>query len=347
MNDATPTLIDRARRLLETPVPPVEPEDAARLARHAFGYDGTARRLSGERDANFLVEAPDRAALVVKFINDAEPLAETDMQVRVLDHLEAARCPLARPRAVRTRDGGATVAATTAAGRMLRARAYSFVPGQPVATAPIDDETRRRTGRTAALTARALRDFSHPAASRLNLWNLCEVGHLAPLVRYIEPTDLADRLAAVVDHFVGHVLPEVPGLRHQVIHNDLSPSNTILCGEAGDPLGVVDFGDMNEAPLLAELAVAASYQISAETPARDLEVMTAAFEAVTPLTPDEQRLLPDFVMARLAARILIGGWRAELFPENRAYIQRSWTAARAAFQAMDAGRRAAGPNPRG
>jgi Ser/Thr protein kinase RdoA (MazF antagonist) len=70
---------------------------------------------------------------------------------------------------------------------------------------------------------------------------------------------LSDWLA----HFMQQVQPRLGGLRHQVIHNDLNPYNVLV-----DPqdhittVGLIDFGDMVQAPLINELAVACSYQLS-------------------------------------------------------------------------------------
>lgn len=41
---------------------------------------------------------------------------------------------------------------------------------------------------------------------------------------------------------------------------------------------------------------------------------------VTRLTPS---LLPDLILARIVARIVISEWRAERFPQNRTYVLRN------------------------
>jgi len=48
-----------------------------------------------------------------------------------------------------------------------------------------------------------------------------------------------------------------------------------------------------------------------------------------PLTAAELSLLPDLILGRLVARIIISEWRAERFlPENRAYVLRNTPRAR-------------------
>ncbi len=64
-----------------------------------------------------------------------------------------------------------------------------------------------------------------------------------------------------LDRFASHMVPLLPQLRAQVIHNDFNPHNVL----AGDPrneeiAGVIDFGDSVRSPIVQDLAVAAAYQ---------------------------------------------------------------------------------------
>ena len=42
-----------------------------------------------------------------------------------------------------------------------------------------------------------------------------------------------------------------------------------------------------------------------------------------PVAAAELDLLPDLILGRLVARIVVSEWRAERFPENRAYVLRN------------------------
>jgi len=318
------SLLSQARPMFETPPPDVSAEEAARIAQAIYGIAGQTKLLSGERDTNYRIAPEGAAPVVPKFINDAEPDAEAEMQAMALEHLAQTADGVAVPHAIPTLRNERFFRTATLNGQAVRGRCYSFLTGEPALMHGVDDAMRRSVGQTAARIGQALKGFHHPAAKRLNLWDLCQIAHLEDLLCCQDDPSLIGMLRAFLDHFQSAVHPKIPGLRHQAIHNDLSRSNMVVDpARPGRISGVLDFGDMIMAPLLSELAVAASYQISGDDPLHALRVVVGGFIDVTPLEPQEYALLLDFVLARLVCRILISQWRAEQFPGNRDYILRS------------------------
>ena len=119
--------------------------------------------------------------------------------------------------------------------------------------------------------------------------------------------------------------PRLAAQRTQLVHNDFSPDNTLISADASRRVcGIIDFGDVTVTALVNDVAIAAAYQLSDEpdllAPALDL---IAGYHATTPLTAGELDLLPDLILARIVARIIISEWRAERFGDNRAYILRN------------------------
>jgi len=329
------SLLSEARALFETPPPAVSPADAAWAALTFYRLEGSVKRLSGERDCNFLISPGDGRPQVLKFINDAEPDAEAEMQAAALDHLIRETDGVMVPQGLRTRSGERLFRATLPSGLPVRGRGYSYLSGDSALAHGVTDATRRSVGQTAARIGKALKDFQHPAAARLNLWDLCHVGDLAGLTADLAPSAVTDLIGVFLDHFNRVTKPSLGTLRRQVIHNDLSRSNLVVRAELPEQIsGVLDFGDMIEAPLLCELAVAASYQLSGDDPLAALRVVVSGFVEITPLEPVETRLLLDFVLARLVGRILISEWRAKQFPANRDYILRSNGQARTLMETL-------------
>lgn len=323
--------------LLTTSPPAVTLEEAAAVARAWYGA-ADCQPLAGERDRNFRLRRDDGSPLTLKFINAAESVAETEMQIAVLRHL-AGRCAVPVPAhlAPQGQDGagwfshqpaGANVAA-------VRVRAYSFLEGEPGSALRAEPAAWTALGRAAGELDAALADFSHPAAGRRFLWNVCEAPSMRPLLEAVEDAGHRRLLAGFLDLYASHTAPQLQGLPQQIIHNDLSASNLLTDASGLAVAGVLDFGDMVQAPRIAEIAIAASYQMTqTDTPMRVLDCMLDGYASVLALSPQERALTLDLVLARLAQRMVITAWRARQFPGNRDYILRSHAAATRLFDAL-------------
>lgn len=135
----------------------------------------------------------------------------------------------------------------------------------------------------------------------------------------------------MLERFDTYVKPVLDTLRTQVIHNDMNPGNVLV--NKLNPArisGLIDFGDMVKSPLIQDVAVAAAYQLGVgDDPLGDALPLIAGYHDVVPLQDQEIELLPDLIKTRLLTSLLIGSYRVNLFPENRAYLMVSFASARA------------------
>lgn len=342
-----PDALAQASQGFLTAVPQVSAADAAALAREVYGISGDVQPLSGERDRNFLVRAKDGSAVTLKFISAAESLAETEMQIAVLKHL-AGRCavpvplhhPLQLPAAAEASANPSPdwLDWQSPAGERLRVRCYSFLDGKPGGDLQRNATAWQAWGLAIAQLHGALADFAHPATERPFLWDARRAPLLHPWLEVVDDAPLRAQIAAFWTVFEQRLARLGPQLHTQTIHNDLSPSNLLASDDGLGIAGVLDFGDMLLAPRVADLAIAASYQMPlTEAPDAALAAMLAGYESLLPLTAAEQDLLPDLILARLTQRMVITAWRARLYPDNRVYILRSQATATALFRRMIGG----------
>lgn len=315
--------------ILAADTPEATADEARRLARTHYGLDAEATPLRSERDQNFLLRAKDGSCFVLKLSNPAQDPAVAQMQSRALDHIQQVDPALPVPRVVPTlseRWEFGWTAANHAAGI---GRLVTYLPGKPLAEFPLTLPRAAQFGRSAARLGRALRGFFDPAADHELLWDLKHAGRLAELVPLI--SDPADRrqVVAALDRFEHRVAPRLPGLRAQLIHNDLNPHNVLVRTEEPDGIcGIIDFGDMVHGALVNDVAIGAAYLMTTgDDPVAVTCAFVAGYSAVTPLEPEEVDLLPDLIATRHALTIAITAWRASRFPENAAYILRNRTAA--------------------
>jgi Ser/Thr protein kinase RdoA (MazF antagonist) len=313
---------------LSTPPPTLSPDEAASLVGQHFGLTGPLSPLTSERDLNYRLTTP-AGGYVVKLANPAEPAAVTRFQTLALIHLEGTTLPV--PRMVRTLDGATEVATPHGILRLL-----TYLEGHPMHLTPRSLGQAAAMGRMAARLSLGLQGFSHPAADHVLQWDIKRAASLRPLLPFVS-ADLRPLATEVLDRFDRDLAPLLPGLRAQVVHNDLNPHNVLV--DPADPAqitGVLDFGDMVQTPLICDAAVAASYQIDPAQAWQSLQTFAAAYHATLPLADEEARLLPDLTATRMLTTLAVASARAARYPDNAAYILRNVPAATAGLQALSA-----------
>lgn len=310
---------------LTTPRPELDERDAEALARRHYGRELVAHPLTGERDRNFRMTAQDGSVFVLKVSNPAEPRDIVNLQTSVLNHLAQTDPTLSVPRAVATAGGVYETLITLGDGRESILRMLTYLPGLPLSQSPQTTAQRRALGRALAQVDNALRDFDHPAADHALLWNASAAHRLKGMIDTIaDPARraMAERLMA---DYEAHALPKLATLRSQVIHNDFNLGNVLVRPDRTDEVAaIIDFGDAMRGPLVGEIATAAAYHLAdAADPLLNAAELIGGYHSALPLLHEERAVLLDLVIARLLVTVLITGWRAERYPDNRDYILRN------------------------
>ena len=301
------------------------------LAQH-YAISGKLEQLGGERDLNFRVMLADGTSRLFKLSHPLENPQVVDFHNQAMLQIER-NDPALPVQRVFASLGGRFVEPVEIEGQRMLVRLLSFVDGLPLhRVAHTSVNFRQNLGQALARFDLALDGFSHPAAGHVLLWDMQHAQRLRPRLKHIEPGVRRDRIEHSLDRFESQVLGKCATLRRQVIHNDMNPHNIIVDPDQPDVLrNILDFGDMVHAPLVNEVAVAASYQLGVAgdvlAPALD---MIRAYHQVNPLTGEELQLLPVLISTRLALSLCINYWRADLHPDNREYILRN------SYRAQDA-----------
>jgi Ser/Thr protein kinase RdoA (MazF antagonist) len=297
------------------------------LAQDHYGLTGELVALTGERDRNYrLQSAADGARYMLKVSHPSESALVADFQTQALLHIAATDPRLPVQRIVSTLSGVPSFVADPGDGLPRVVRLFSYLPGLPMPDAPRSTAQRANLARTLARLDRGLQDFDHPAGVLDLPWDIQRADAVCGLLVHIADPQrraLAERALA---RFERDAKPVLPRLRAQPIHNDFNIYNVLVDPIDTDRIaGVLDFGDMVHAPLIDDLAVAASYQLGYEgdDPLADIVPFVAAYHAVLPLQRAEIDLLFTLMTARLVMVVAISGWRASRYPENAAYVLRN------------------------
>lgn len=315
--------------LLQIDPPDISEFDAERIARDVYGVEAQARRLTGERDLNFLMSTRHGVKRVLKIANTGEQAAILDFQISALHHLAATDCASVVPQVIPAMSGETIVRTEDRTGRPHLAYMLSYIDGMPMANhAPLqgDAAAARQIGTFLGRLDAALAGFRHAAQARRLQWDLSLAADLRPKLMAVDDPAIRALALEALDRFEAEALPKLSALPRQVIHNDLNPHNLILGSAA--PLavaGVIDFGDMLEAPRANDVAVAASYHFHQGADAA--ASLVAGYHAAVGMSEEEMAMVPLLIGARSVLTVAIASWRAQLYPENRDYIQRNRPAA--------------------
>ena len=299
--------------------PALDPATVAGIVAAHFGLHGEFSPLVSERDQNFELHTAAGGRCVVKVTSTAELPETTAFQAALLRHL--ARVTGFRvPRIVPALDGREAIVVKD--GKTTHyLRVVSWVQGEQLEALPMDATLARRFGAVLARLDQALQRLEHPGDSPVLLWDLQRTSQVRDLLGHIDDVSVRAAVEKAVDDFEANVLPVSAELRSQVIHSDANPENVLL---SDDGFGFIDFGDAIRAPLVFEVAIAASYLRSAgNDPLEFIAPFVAGFAAVEPLTGNETGLLFDLVRARLATTLALMYWRLAARPADDPYRRKS------------------------
>ncbi|MBG6119779.1 MULTISPECIES: phosphotransferase [unclassified Sphingobium] len=310
---------------LTTKPPQVTPQDAETCARRFYGLELNAHPLSGERDRNFRMDGQDGRKFLLKFSNPAEAVEIVNLQTCVLNHIRQKDPTLPIPHMVAANDGAFETAIELDDGRLSILRMLTFLPGTPLHQSERTSQQRRALGHCLARLDRALEGFTHPAANHDLLWNVAAAHRLKGMIEGVADPARRQLLQNFMADYEASVLPQLKGLRAQLIHNDFNLGNVLVDPDDSEAVAaVIDFGDIVHGPLVGEIATAAAYQLGDDPdPLRGAAEMIGAYDAVLPLQHTEKAVLLDLVTARLVITVLITEWRAARYPDNYQYIMRN------------------------
>jgi hydroxylysine kinase len=329
-NRSDPTGSPDPLAAISTRAPRFAAKEIHDLLLEQYGLEGELQDLVSERDQNIRVRTVSGERFVMKIANTTEDPVVTDFQIKALLHIQSANCDVRIPEIVTTLDGA--VATKINDGEVMHiVRLVTYLPGIPVADVSSSVELAGSLGDCLAHLDLALCNFEHPGDRQVLLWDMQRASQMRSLIAHVTEPELRAAVTQCLDDFEADALPVFSQLRSQVAHNDLNPGNALVCSSDHSLVtGVIDFGDMVRAPLVVDVAIAASYLRSYADPLVFIAPFIAAYHRVMPLQEVERQLLYDLIRTRLITTIIILRWRLSERGENDAYSQEALASERGA-----------------
>lgn len=300
-------------------------EDAVRIAREHFGLGAVAKPLASHLDQNFLLHSGKRK-YVLKIANAALDPVSIDLQQKAMEHLAASPNRVDHQQPVRTASGERTVSVGDHEVWMV-----TYLDGRMLT----DVQPRTRTllrslGSLLGRLDRRLLEFAHPHAQRDYFWDLRLAGALRKYTRHIPGSAERSMVDRMLTRFEAQTLPRLSGLRLSPIHNDANDANIVVHGLGYEArvTGIIDFGDLLVAPVVFEVAIAATYMMLGEAdPVGVAAEVVRGYHEEYPLQESELEVLFGLICTRLCCSVLVSAFRSTIEPEN-AYVRvseaRAW-----------------------
>lgn len=310
-------------------------EVAQRLAEDIYGIAGVLTRLTSERDDTFMLRTAEGRNYTLKVANPAERADGIIFQTNALLHLAQTAPAVPVPRPVAARDGKLHPSYIGPDGSLRVMRMLTYLDGTLLHSVPATPPQASEIGRSLAILGRGLATFKDIPPDQKLLWDISHTLGLEHLIDHVG-SERQPAVRRVLAEFARRIPPAAPRLRRQIIHNDFNPHNILVAPDHPDRvIGIIDFGDMVYAPLINDLAVAASYRAGSGDWQRMIGEMMRGYCSEVPLQALELDLLPTLIKARLAITLIITEWRAASRPENRDYILRNHAAAWSGLRNME------------
>ena len=330
----------------------VTPAQAEEIALRYYGVNGTAERLAAEHDDTFRLVTSAGTSRLLK-VSVAGPAAgQVSFQTAVLLHLAAVAPELPVQRVTAALDGAPEALISVGEGPARLVRMTSWLDGELLGRGAADAALRRDVGATLARLNVALRGLRHPGARRTHVWDLQNFWRLRALLDELPGSGLLpevaqatrDRIGAApgglrstledcLDRFDVVVRPVLAVTETQVIHTDFHGDNLLTDGSR--VTGILDFGDALAGPVAMDVGVAACYQLGpGPGPLAPAVDVIAGYHAGDPLSATDLALAAEFIVARVAARIIVSQYNAMREPANRGYLLRRTPQAIGHFAAL-------------
>ena len=294
-------------------VPNFDNDLIARIAKEHYGIEGKISSFVSFDDQNALIRA-STDKYVLKIANKKWSPNFVQMQSAVLDHLKAKAPQLTLPAVIKTVSGEKMVIIDGFPVRLL-----SFVEGEVLAKTPRSPELYRDVGRFLGEFSTAMQDFAPTTSDGPDeLWKLDKVIGCKRYLNDVIDLDTRDRIGRLFDVYEKDIMPKLSGLRKAVIHSDANEQNFLINPKNPTKIcGLIDFGEMQYASQINDLAITLAYSLLGEDDiAMASENIIEGYEKEFEILDEEREILIYLMAMRLVTTITMSSYSSKLHPEN-------------------------------
>ena len=285
------------------------------LLKKAFGFQPVEiKKLDGYDNTNYLVKT-NTDKYIFKTYKENEELRDLlNAENEILIFLQKSN-DNKYPKPIQFTDGS-YLKTLHLNGENQICRMLSFLEGEFIGDVEHTEELYQSFGvYIAEIDIKLQKLTNYPIKARKWEW---DIQYLALNKKYINDIPNAKDRSTVnyfFQQFEENVVPVLPDLRKQIIHNDANEWNVL--SKHGKVSGIIDFGDLAYSPLINELAIGITYSCyDKENPLEWAIIILKAYHNKLPIEEKEIKILYYLIAARLVVSVCNSAHSRKNNPEN-------------------------------
>ncbi|MFT5677275.1 MAG: Ser/Thr protein kinase RdoA (MazF antagonist) [Paraglaciecola sp.] len=312
-------------------VPNFNNESLAKILLDLYGLEGELSPLVSFEDQNARIKTAT-ATYVLKIANTRWSREFMQMQTDVLGYLKTHAPKLAFPSIVPTLKGDNITYIDGFAIRLL-----TYLEGDLLTNTPRTPALYQDIGKFLGQFSKAMQTYSVTVAEGSDeLWKLDNVMACKKYLPEVTDEDAKDRIERLYAVYEKNILPKLAHLRKAVIHGDANEQNLLV--SSNQPMkiaGLIDFGEMQLASQINDLAIALAYSLLGENDiAMASSKIIEGYDREFKIADEEREIIYYLMAMRLVTNITMTSHSAKLFPDNE-YILISQKPARALLKKLE------------
>lgn len=269
-------------------------------------------KLGGYDNANYLVVTEYKKYILKTYlVSGEETLSFVDGETRALHHLNSFN--ISKPiRGITDK----YFYETEFNGERIIIRLLSFLEGDFMKDVPLTDVLLRSFGFFLAELDLSLKHFkNYFIQSNQHAWDNQNWKLSQDFIQYIDKPSQKKIVEHFFQQYEENVVPKIPNLRKQIIHNDANTGNVLI--KKGIVSGIIDLGDIAYTFLINDLANAIAYAIlGAENPLKIGSTIIKSYSKKLPLLEDEIDVLYYLIATRLSVSVCNSAYGKVNNPDN-------------------------------
>ncbi|MBL51768.1 MAG: hypothetical protein CMG57_07415 [Candidatus Marinimicrobia bacterium] len=297
--------------VFSTPPPDFSEKEISEFILNHFGLSSDAENLYSDRDQNFFIRPISDKPFILKISNCAEKRSVIEMQDEATKSISHNDPELGIPLQI------GKIHTIEKDGISYFSRRIEYIRGKFLKDKNLDEKSHEKLGAFLGRLSLALHGFSHLKADRIFEWDVRNIDLIKYRCDYLNSESEKATIIHFLNEYEKNVIPLISDLRMAVIHNDGNEHN-ILVDEAGDAIGIIDFGDMVYSYQVSEPAICMAYVgLEKDNPFSTMAQILKGYHSVFRLNDSEIKSAIWLSCIRLCISVTMSAWRCKLFPDNQ------------------------------